>query len=261
MAKAMLMDLSKCTGCRGCQIACKQWNDLEGEKTKQKGTYQNPPDISSGTWKLVFFNEAEIDNNTKWLFLPKQCFHCKDASCVSVCPTKAAHHVGEVVVIDQSLCIGCGYCGSACPFGVPHLEATGKHKETARKCTFCIDRLSNGLPPACAKTCPAGVYTFGERKEVLDTAHKRLEVLKSNGHPRARLYGEKELGGMHVMMILLESPSYYGLPESPRYATSTVLGQWLSGFVTAGIVAVLPFWLLFKRKQALSEKKSKGGEK
>ncbi len=261
MAKTMLMDLSKCTGCRGCQVACKQWNDLEAEKTHNRGTYQNPPELSSATWKLVHFNEAEVNKKVRWFFLPKQCLHCKDASCVSVCPTKAAHYAGEFVVIDQSLCIGCGYCGSACPFGVPHLEAPGAHKGSARKCTFCIDRVTNGLPPACAKTCPAGVYTFGERKDVVDTGKQRVEALRSLGHTNALLYGEHELGGLHVMAVLTESPTYYGLPKSPRYATSTVLGHWLSGVVTAGIVAALPFWFLFKRKEELAQKKQAGGEK
>lgn len=253
MSKTMLMDLSKCIGCRGCQVACKQWNDLEGEKTENRGSYQNPLKLSTSTWKLVYFNEAEIDGRTRWLFLPKQCFHCKNASCASVCPTKAAHHVGEFVVIDQSLCMGCGYCESACPFGIPKLEGPGSRKLTAHKCTFCIDRIGNGVKPACAKTCPSGVYTFGEREEVIVGARKRVEYLREVGYPDTVLYGEKELGGMQVMLILPYLPKYYGLPTSPRYAISRVWSQWLSGIITAGIVAILPFWFLFKRKQELQE--------
>jgi len=262
MAIAMLIDTSKCTACRGCQVACKQWNDLPAEKTHNWGSYQNPPGLSANTWKLVTFHEVEKDDQVKWLFLPMQCLHCTQASCVSVCPTGAARHLGEFVLIDENQCIGCGYCVQACPFGVPHSipGIDDHHKGTARKCIFCIDRVSNGLLPACAKTCPAGAYKFGERDEMVALGKARVGTLRNNGHPNASLYGENELGGLHVLLVLTEAPSLYGLPEAPRYATATVLSQWISGLVTAGIVAALPFWLLFKRKQELALKNSEGGE-
>ncbi|MGQ9625504.1 MAG: 4Fe-4S dicluster domain-containing protein [Anaerolineae bacterium] len=265
MAKAMLIDTSKCTACRGCQVACKQWNDLPGGETRNRGSYQNPPQLSINTWKLVTFNEVSEGEQVRWLFLPMQCVHCTQASCVSVCPTGAAHYLGEFVVIDQNQCIGCGYCVMACPFGVPHSGAElGEEKATARKCTFCLDRVSNGYIPACAKTCPAGAYSFGEREEFLALGQERVEFLKADGHPNAYLYGASELGGLHVMFVLKERPSLYGLPENPRYATANVLGQWLGGIITAGVVAALPFWLLFKRKEALaaekSAEKSEGGK-
>jgi len=263
MAKAMLIDTSKCTACRGCQVACKQWNDLPGGETRNWGSYQNPPELSANTWKLVTFHELEKGDQVKWLFLPMQCLHCTQASCVSVCPTKAAHHQGEFVVIDENWCIGCGYCVQACPFGVPRsIPGIGDEKGTARKCVFCIDRVSNGLLPACAKTCPPGAYSFGERSELIALGKARVEALRANGHPNAYLYGENELGGLHVMFVLTEAPSLYGLPERPHYATANVLGQWLSGIVTAGIVAALPFWLLFKRREGLAaaKKSERGGE-
>jgi len=260
MPKAMLIDTSKCTACRGCQVACKQWNDLPAEKTRNWGSYQNPRELSANTWKLVTFREIDRGDEVKWLFLPMQCVHCTQASCVSVCPTGAAHHQGEFVVIDQKLCIGCGYCVEACPFGIPHSipGVGGRRKGTARKCTFCIDRVSNGLLPSCAKTCPAGAYKYGERDELIASGRSGVEHLKAKGHPNASLYGEKELGGLHVMFLLTEPASLYGLPEAPRPATSRVVGQWLSGLITAGIVAALPFWLLFKRKKELAS--GKGGE-
>jgi len=254
MAMAMLIDTSKCTACRGCQVACKQWNDLPAEETHNWGSYQNPEHLSATTWKLVTFNEMGAGDDLRWFFVPMQCLHCAEASCVSVCPTGAAYHRGDYVLIDQSQCIGCGYCVQACPFGVPHSipGPDGRHKSTARKCTFCIDRVSSGLLPACAKTCPAGAYTVGERNELIAAGKARVEQLKAKGDANAYLYGEHELGGLQVMMVLRDSPSLYGLPEAPRVATKNVLGQWLSGFVAAGVVAVLPFWLLTKRKNELA---------
>ena len=261
MSKAILIDTSKCTACRGCQVACKQWNDLPAEETKNVGSYQNPQSLSAVTWKLVTFREDDEGDEFKWLFLPTQCMHCAEASCVSVCPTGAAHHRGDTVLIDQALCIGCGYCVQACPFDVPHSmpgAADGDPKGTARKCTFCIDRTSNGLQPACAKTCPAGASSYGERSELLTRGKARVQQLRSKGRLAASLYGEHELGGLKVMFVLEDSPDKYGLPTNPQVATKNVLGQWLSGFVATGIVAALPFWLLTKRKREVAARK--GGE-
>jgi formate dehydrogenase iron-sulfur subunit len=260
MAMAMLIDTSKCTACRGCQVACKQWNDLPGEKTHNWGSYQNPEHLSATTWKLVTFNEVGEGDDFRWNFVPTQCFHCAEASCVSVCPTGAAYHHGDVVLIDQSQCIGCGYCVEACPFGVPHSMPgpDHRHKSTARKCTFCIDRISSGLTPACAKTCPAGAYKVGERSDLVAAGRARVDRLKAKGDKNATLYGENELGGLQVMLVLRDTPDNYGLPVNPRVATKNVIGQWLSGFVAAGIVAALPFWMLTKRKNELAVKE--GGE-
>ena len=240
-------------------MACKQWNDLPAEETHNWGSYQNPPDLSADTWKLVTFHEVEEGDEVKWLFLPKQCLHCTEASCVSVCPTGAAHYQGEFVVIDENLCVGCGYCVQACPFGVPHsMPGPEDHKGPARKCVFCMDRVTNGLQPACAKTCPAGAYSVGERGKLIAEGRDRVVKLRSNGSPNAQLYGENELGGLHVMFVLRDRPAKYGLPEDPRLATRNVVGQWLAGFLTSGVLAALPFWLVIKRRMKVAAEK--GGE-
>ena len=261
MTKAMLIDVSKCTACRACQVACKSWNDLPGELTTCLGCYDNPPDLSPDTWNRIAFKEIERANNkVAWVFRPVRCLHCTDASCVSVCPTGAAAHHGEFVVIDPQWCVGCGYCVTACPFDVPRL-GHGAEKASARKCRFCIDRVSSGQPPACAKVCPTGAIKFGDRGALINEAYNRVAVLKERGFTNVNLYGENLLGGLHQMYVLTEKPSVFGLPEAPGVATRNVVGSWFSGILTAGIVAAVPFWLLFKRKEELAAREvSEGGE-
>ena len=138
----------------------------------------------------------------------------------------------------------------------------GEEKATARKCTLCIDRTGNGLTPACVKTCPATALDWGDRGEMLAKGNARVAALQANGHPKARLYGAHELGGLHRLYVLVDEPSVYGLPESPQHATTNLLGQWLGGIITAGVLAAVPFWLLFKRQRAAEAKEetSVGGE-
>jgi len=253
MPKARLIDVSKCMGCRGCQVACKQWNELPAEHTTQRGTYENPPELSGSTWIKVEFRERPGE----WLFRAHTCMHCTDASCEKVCPTGAISHQGEMVIIDQEWCVGCGYCVQACPFHVP-----GKDEEEgiARKCRFCIDRVTNGYKPACATTCPSGAIQFGERADLLATARRRVQTLQANGSPSATLYGEHEMGGLHTLYVLTDRPSVFGLPEAPQLATSTAWAQWLSGIITAGVIAALPFWLLYRRRNQIeAEQESEVG--
>ena len=249
--KAILYDATKGTACRGCQVACKQWNDLEGVKTTNRGTYENPPDLSWDTWIKMEFREVGNNGDLRWLFTRRSCMHCTEAACVEVCPTKALyHHELGFVAYDKDKCSGCGYCVEACPFDVPRSGSgaiTGIR--TMNKCTLCQDRVTNDLTPACVKTCPTGALQYGDREALLLEGKARVASLGGN----ATLYGEEELGGLHVLYVLDDSPEVYGLPMDPKVpATSTVWQDVLQpiGWGVAGLAALgLGFnYVIAKRK-------------
>jgi len=245
---AILYDATKCVGCRACQAACKCWNKLPPERNGYGGIYDNPDGLSAKTWTVIKFRESGQDGGTGWLFCRYACMHCTDASCEAVCPTGAISHQQSAVVIDQEWCVGCGYCVQACPFDVPHRD---EDEGTARKCTLCIDRTTRGLRPACVEACPAGALAYGDRAELVAEGKRGVESLVAQGKPGARLYGETELGGLSVVYVLPEAASTFNFPEAPRLATNNVIARWLGGIITAGVLAAIPFWLLFKRKKGV----------
>lgn len=250
--KAMLYDASKCTGCRACQNACKRWNKLPAESSGYSGIYENPPDLSAKTWTLIKAREIQGNNGKEVLFCKYQCMHCTEASCEAVCPTGAISHHGSAVVIDQKICIGCGYCVQACPFGVPHKEH-GFSTGATKKCTFCADRQAQGLEPVCVEVCPTNALQFGDRASLVSIGQARVDTLKTSGYPDVSLYGENELGGLRVLYVLPYTASVYNLPATPHLATSKVSTQWLAGIAAASLIAVVPFWLLFKRSKRIDE--------
>ncbi|MEW6033322.1 MAG: 4Fe-4S dicluster domain-containing protein [Chloroflexota bacterium] len=240
--KAILFDPTKCTACRGCQVACKQWNELEAVPTVNLGSYENPPDLSPNTYIKMRFKELEYDKSLEWLFTRRSCMHCTNAACVEVCPTGAlSHHPLGFIDYNEDLCSGCGYCSQFCPFQVPRMSGssiTGIRK--ASKCLFCADRVTNNLIPACVKTCPPHALQFGDQDQMLLLGRQRVKELKAK-YPDAYLYGEDELGGLHVMYVLPHKPTVHGLPADPRLPASTTVWQGIlqpAGYVLAGLTVL-----------------------
>jgi formate dehydrogenase iron-sulfur subunit len=207
---AILYDASKCIGCRACERACKTHHALAAPEAANK-------ELSATTWNLIAMREG-VDRDDQPYF-NYQCMHCTDAACVMGCPSGAlAINEKGFVSLDQSKCIGCGYCSQFCPFGIPQLGEVSllTGQAVAAKCTFCQDKVEAGTGgPSCAEACPTGALTWGERGTLLAQAKTRVAELQSGEHKGARLYGEHEAGGLHRLSILLDEPSAYGLPQDP----------------------------------------------
>jgi formate dehydrogenase iron-sulfur subunit len=221
MSRGLLIDLARCTGCRSCQVACKQWNGLQAEVTHQTGTYENPPRFSSRTWSYVQVRELEQDGKYVWSFAKRQCMHCQEPACAAACIVGALHKTAEgPVVYDDYKCIGCRYCTLACPFGVPTFD-WDKQVPYIHKCQMCSDRMAVGMAPACSKACPSRAITYGQRDELLQLARSRIKT-----HPNRyvdHIYGEKEVGGTSMLYISNAPFDQLGFPELgpepvPRYA-------------------------------------------
>ncbi len=282
-AMGFFTDTSLCIGCKACEVACKQWNQLPASDPVWTGSsYDNTGQLSATTWRHVLFVEqigrrenghnTRIDeqivqaksdgtipliptgtalpffNTDRWLMQSDVCKHCANAPCQEACPTGAIIRTEfDTVYVQQDICNGCGYCVVACPFGV---IARDEHSDrTAHKCTLCYDRLKDGIEPACAKACPTDSIQFGEVEQLKAHARERLGILHERGVEEARLYGVDDNileGGLNSFFLLLDEPEVYNLPQNPPRPSNNVVPASLWTIVAAAILSL--FGIIFFKK-------------
>jgi formate dehydrogenase iron-sulfur subunit len=263
-AYGFFTDTTVCIGCKACEVACKEWNNLPADNVGLTGqSYDNTGALSANTWRHVNFVEklAQPDGTralelepfqSHWLMMSDVCKHCHNAPCAEACPTGALFRTEfDTVVVQQDICNGCGYCVPACPFGVVDLSTVdGK----AHKCTLCYDRLKGGLEPACAKSCPTDSIQFGEVAELQQRARKRVELLHDLGQKNAYLYGTPGAPGatggldhLHAFFLLTDRPEVYNLPAAPTRASRREGPSFVSGIAAVAGLAVAAFALFSRR--------------
>jgi formate dehydrogenase iron-sulfur subunit len=247
---AKLIDVSKCIGCKACQAACLEWNNLTEEVGINVGVYDNPHDLTEHTWTLMRFTERENEEgDLEWLIRKDGCMHCDDPGCLKACPAPGAivQYSNGIVDFISENCIGCGYCIKGCPFNIPRISKTD-HK--AYKCTLCSDRVAVGQAPACAKACPTQAIYFGSKEDMIEHAETRIADLKERGYANAGLYNPEGVGGTHVMYVLHHNDRpelYAGLPNQPQIADSVAFWKgafkpWaLGGIALAAVVGFIHY--------------------
>jgi formate dehydrogenase iron-sulfur subunit len=237
---AKLIDVSKCIGCKACQSACLEWNDMREEVGVNVGVYDNPHDLTPNMFTLMRFSEwvNPDSGNLEWLIRKDGCMHCEDPGCLKACPAPGAivKYSNGIVDFVHENCIGCGYCVEGCPFDIPRISKVD-HK--AYKCTLCSDRVAVGQGPACAKACPTQCISFGTKEEMLKQAEGRITDLKSRGYANAGVYDPPGVGGTHVIYVLhhADKPEIYaGLPTNPRI--SSLVNFWKGAAKYVGMAAI-----------------------
>ena len=255
-------DTTVCIGCKACQVACKEWNQLPaidgGLNTLSGDSYDNTLRLDGTNWRHVKFVEQFSPDRSegRWLMMSDVCKHCVQAGCLEVCPTGAIMRTEfDTVVIQQDVCNGCRYCIPACPFDVIGINAA---TNTAQKCTLCFDRLQNGLQPACAQACPTHSIQFGSISDLRKRAQARVQALKGAGESRAYLYGldgdgyTERIGGLNAFYLLVDKPEVYGLPSAPALPSRNLIA---SSLVSIGGAAVMGFLgLISFRKKRMEER-------
>ena len=263
-------DTTVCIGCKACEVACKQWNDLpsDGGELRPGGSYDHTGELSASTWRHVRFVEMlepvgghmpslpasggnghddvdlvemAIDGGDRWLFMSDVCKHCTHAGCLDACPTGAIFRSEfGTVVVQADVCNGCGYCIPSCPFGVIDRD---QEDGRAAKCTLCYDRLEDGLEPACAKSCPTDSIQFGPYEQLVERARGRVQALHERGIETAYLYGaadapgEELAGGLGAFFLLTEPPERYGLPAQAESPLEEGVVPATAAAIGAGLVA------------------------
>jgi formate dehydrogenase iron-sulfur subunit len=250
-------DTSICIGCKACEIACKEWNDVPEQLTRFTGhSYDNTGALGADAWRHVAFIEQRVApsvegaaDGVRWLMSSDVCKHCTSAACLDVCPTGALVRTEfGTVVVQQDVCNGCGYCVPACPFGViDRRERDGR----VWKCTLCYDRLKADLTPACAQACPTQSIQFGPLDELRVRAAARVDELHARGETDARLYGADPTDGVDgagAFFLLLDEPQVYGLPPEPVSATKQTGATWRAALAAGlGLVALVGGSLIGRR--------------
>ncbi|WP_333826757.1 4Fe-4S dicluster domain-containing protein [Pararhodobacter sp.] len=249
-AYGFFTDTTLCIGCKACEVACKEWNQLPAEEEGLSGmSYDNTRDLSATTWRHVAFveqmDEAPGHAGPRWLMMSDVCKHCDPAPCLEACPTGAIFRTEfDSVVVQQDICNGCGYCVPACPFGVVDVdEVDGK----AHKCTLCYDRLKGGREPACAKVCPTDSIQFGPLDDLIGRAQERTRALHERGESDAYLYGTPDSPGatggikkLNAFFLLRDRPEVYGLPAAPSLPSRRIapaFGAGLAAFAGLALAA------------------------
>ena|ERR1700726_4489585 len=266
-------DPSVCIGCKACEVACKEWNEVPDDGFTWSGnSYDNTGHLGASTWRHVMFLEqdrqkgnqvtgsmgllpdpksaiqnpqsdlsavavAEAEDPFRWVFLSDVCKHCEEAGCLEACPTGSIVRTETGTVFTQDdVCNGCGYCVVSCPFGVIDRRPEPlPNAGGAFKCTFCYDRQKSGLVPACAKVCPTESIVFGRLDDLRARGAKRIEELREQGFNDAQIYDptETSVRGIHAFFLILGEPEAYGLPPKPEIPTIYLKSAWTAAFATA----------------------------
>jgi formate dehydrogenase iron-sulfur subunit len=263
-ATGFYTDTTVCIGCKACEVACKQWNQIPADGFNWTGnSYDNTGELSALSWRHVKFveqlaptaasNGARVPldmvpsapQDNRWLMMSDVCKHCVTAPCQQACPTGAIlHNEFENVYIQADICNGCSYCVAACPFGVITRSTFDGH---SHKCTLCYDRQRDGLVPACAKACPTESIQFGPIEELRQRARRRVEELHRRGVGSAYLYGDTPgatYSGLNSFYLLVDRPSVYGLPEEPFNPWLHMAGDYARALVGA-LVAIAALVAVF----------------
>jgi formate dehydrogenase iron-sulfur subunit len=257
-AMGFYTDTTVCIGCKACEVACKQWNQLPADGFTFTGdSYDNTGELSASSWRHVKFIEQFLDVQppqgangrlaldivsgesppaNRWLMMSDVCKHCAAAPCQQACPTGAiVYNEFANVYIQPDICNGCAYCVAACPFGVITRSTISGH---ARKCTLCYDRQKDGLVPACAKACPTASIQFGPIDELRERARRRVGELHRRGIPSAHLYGDAATEAyteLHSFYLLVDRPEVYGLPKDPFNPWIHMRGDYLRTVLAAAV--------------------------
>ncbi len=252
---AKLIDVSKCIGCKACQVACMEWNDLRDDVGTNVGVYTNPMDLTAQSWTLMRFFEVEPEpGHLEWLIRKDGCMHCEDPGCLKACPSPGAivKYANGIVDFISEHCIGCGYCIKGCPFDIPRMNPVDNK---VYKCSLCSDRVGVGLEPACVKACPTGAITFGPKDDMVTYAEQRASDLKERGYKNAGLYNPAGVGGTHVMYVLkhADQPGLTGLPANPSISPWVSMWKGLSKPVGLAVMVGAAFagWFHYLRKGPL----------